>query len=171
MSTVREARTDLTWATPQSVHRGQVAAIVEVAGVFRPDEVEVALEVFDAFCDAPGKDYWAVAAFGESEELAGFALYGPTPCTVDTWDLYWIAVHPSSHGSGVGRGLMERVESHMRAEGARLCAIETSSRDEYSATRRFYVACGYAEVARIADFYDDGDARVTYTKRFTQSKQ
>ena len=166
MSTVRDARTDLRWGPPQTAHREQLAGIVEAAGVFRPDEVDVALEVFDGFCDAPGKDYWAVGAMSESDELAGFALYGPTPCTVDTWDLYWIAVHPSFHGSGVGRGLMERAESHMRSAGARLCAIETSSRDDYSATRHFYVACGYEEVARIADFYDDGDARVTYTKRF-----
>jgi hypothetical protein len=61
---------------------------------------------------------------------------------------------------------MERVEHVMRSAGARMCVIETSSRDDYSATRHFYLACGYDEVARIADFYDEGDDRVTYAKFF-----
>ncbi len=138
-------------------------------GIFRPDEREVALEVFDDFCEAPGQDYHALAACSGPNELVGFALYGPTPCTVDTWDLYWIAVHPQLYRRGAGRGLLERVEQQMRAAGARMCVIETSSRPDYEPTRRFYLACGYEEVARIADFYDAGDDRVTYAKQFVES--
>lgn len=166
MSAVRQTRLDLDWRPPQPAHRSQIGEIVAATGVFRSDEVDVALEVFDDFCDAPGQDYWAVGAFAGAQELAGFALYGPTPCTVGTWDLYWIAVRPGLQGAGTGRGLLERVEQHVRSAGGRMCVIETSSRDDYSATRHFYLACGYQEVARIADFYDKGDDRVTYAKRF-----
>jgi len=154
------------WKSPEASHRPQIADTVAATGIFRADEIDVALEVFDSYCSAPGKDYWAVGAYSKPDMIAGFAFYGPTPCTVGTWDLYWIVVHPSFQGGGIGRGLLERAEQHMRSAGARMCVIETSSRDDYSMTRRFYLACGYQEVARIADFYGVGDDRVTYAKQF-----
>lgn len=160
----------LRWSRPEARHRAQVSEIVAATGLFRPEEIDVALEVFDDYCRAPGRDYWAIGAFSGPDQLAGFALYGPTPCTVDTWDLYWIAVHPDLQRRGAGRGLMERVEQHLGEEGARLCVIETSARDDYTSTRQFYLSCGYREVARVCDFYDVGDDRVTYAKRFAQSK-
>lgn len=159
----------LEWRAPGPADREQVAAIVAATGVFRPDELAVALEVFDDYCEAPGRDYHAIAACAESGALLGFAFYGPTPCTVDAWDLYWIAVHPQAQGCGAGRGLLARIEQHLRSAGARLCVIETSSRADYEATRHFYLACGYDEVARVADFYDAGDDRVTYAKQFEKS--
>ena len=163
MKTATDSNID--WRAPEMRHRSQVGDIVAATGVFRPDEVDVALEVFDAYCEAPDTDYWAVGAH-VGDELAGFAFYGQTPCTVDTWDLYWIVVRPEHHGAGIGRGLLERAERHMREAGARMCVIETSSRDDYSATRHFYLACGYEEAARVVGFYDDGDDRVTYARRF-----
>jgi ribosomal protein S18 acetylase RimI-like enzyme len=166
MPAARETEIALEWRPPETHHRAQLGELVAATGVFRPDEVDVALEVFDAFCEAPGRDYSGLAAFAGPEELAGFSFFGSTPCTVDTWDLYWIAVHPRFQGCGVGRGLMKRLERELRSAGARMCVIETSSRDDYSATRHFYLACGYDEVARIADFYDEGDDRVTYAKFF-----
>jgi ribosomal protein S18 acetylase RimI-like enzyme len=165
-SASRNVRTSFEWKSPEAPQRPQIADMVAATGVFRADEVDVALEVFDSYCSAPGKDYWAVGAYSKPDGIAGFAFYGPTPCTVGTWDLYWIVVHPSFQGSGIGRGLLERAERDMRSAGARMCVIETSSRDDYSMTRRFYLACGYQEVARIADFYDTGDDRVTYAKQF-----
>ncbi len=156
----------VSWISPHRRHRPQIAHILEEAGAFRPNEVDVALEGFDAYCDAPGVDYSAVAAIAPEDELAGFAFYGATPCTVGCWDLYWIAVSSRYRGSGLGRGLIERVERAIKAEAGRLCLIETSSRSDYEATRRFYSACGYDEVARVPDFYADGDDCVIYLKRF-----
>lgn len=165
----RRGPLQLEWKPPQRSHRPQVAAVVAETGIFRPDEIDVALEVFDAYCDAPGRDYWACAAFAGPDELAGFAFYGPTPCTVDTWDLYWIAVHPRFQRAGIGRSLLQQVEHHICSSGARMCVIETSSRDDYAETRDFYLACGYEEVARIPGFYADDDDRVTYAKYFAGS--
>lgn len=162
----RDLRSALVWKQPEASHRSQIADVVAATGVFRADEIDVALEVFDSYCREPGKDYWAVGAYSKPDEIAGFAFFGPTPCTLGTWDLYWIVVRPNFQGNGIGRGLIERVERQMRSAGARMCVIETSSRDDYSMTRRFYLACGYQEVARIADFYDAGDDRVTYAKQF-----
>ena len=108
---------------------------------------------------------------------AGFSVFTPkglhsrargqrsaTPGTDRTFDLYWIAVHPSSQRHGGGSHLLGEVEQRLRERGARLLIAETSSRADYDATRRFYLARGYQEVARMRDYYAVGDDRVIYTK-------
>ena len=42
--------------------------------------------------------------------------------------------------------------------------IETSSRDQYDPTRRFYVNSLYSQAALLEDFYAPGDAKVIYFK-------
>ena len=145
--------------------RGAVETIVRDAKVFREDEIAVALEVLDAYLAHPGKDYHALGAFTPGGVLLGFAIYGPTPCTLGTWDLYWIAVAPEAQGSGVGSLLLEEVERRLTDALARLVIIETSSLPAYEAARAFYRRHGYTEVTRVPDFYAIGDDRVIFAKR------
>jgi ribosomal protein S18 acetylase RimI-like enzyme len=93
--------------------------------------------------------------------------------TAGTFDLYWIAVDPNWHGRGAGSLLVEYVEQQVcqmttSAEGARLLIIETSSLPRYEAARRLYLRHHYREVARIPDFYAEGDDRVIYAKRLRE---
>ncbi len=148
---------------PSAADRDRVGAMVEATGVFRPDEVAVALEVFDDAVAAPGADYHALGAF-DDDKLVGLTLYGPTPCTVSTWDLYWIVVDPAVQRLGVGRRLMAASEEAMGREGGRLVVVETSSRDDYAATRSFYEALGYHRAAHIPGYYAPGDDLIVYSK-------
>ena len=97
--------------------------------------------------------------------MAGYACYGATPGTEGTFDLYWIAVDPSTQGRGAGTHLLGEVERRLRVGDERLLIAETSSRAAYEATRRFYERRGYSEQARVAAFYGPGDDRVIYAKR------
>jgi hypothetical protein len=45
-----------------------------------------------------------------------------------------------------------------------LVVAETSSQPKYEKTRRFYLTRGYAELARIRDYYRRGDDLVVYGK-------
>ena len=92
--------------------------------------------------------------------------WGPTPLTIGTYDLYWMAVSPLHQGSGLrpAAGRMARGES--RGARGRLLIIETSSTPKYEPTRRFYLGLKYREIARIPDYYQPGDDRVIYVKRF-----
>jgi ribosomal protein S18 acetylase RimI-like enzyme len=164
--------------------RARVEEILRATAVFRDDEVEVALELFDVSYGAgnresgvgssgasppdsplPAPDYEFVGAFTQSDLLVGYACYGPTPATDRTYDLYWIAVDPAAQGSGAGTRLLAEVERRLRDARGRLLVVETSSRVEYDATRGFYTARGYEEAARVGHFYAPGDDRVIYTKR------
>ncbi len=91
--------------------------------------------------------------------------YGPTPLTVGTYDLYWMAVDPRAQGRGHGRALVLWLEAYVKDAGGRLLIIETSSVPKYEPTRRFYLGLNYTEVARIPDFYQPGDDRVIYRKQ------
>ena len=147
--------------------RSSAESILRATGVFREDEILVGLEVLDSYFAHPGQDYTAMGAFTPGGELLGFTVYGPTPCTLGTWDLYWIAVTPGTQGKGVGTALIKEVEGRLTQSNARLLIIETSSRPPYDPTRAFYLKRGYREVARIPDFYEAGDDRVIYAKNLT----
>lgn len=145
-------------------HRKAVESILQATRIFREEEITVAMEVLDSYLSRPGQDYTAVGAFTPDGELLGFFVIGPTPCTRQNWDLYWIAVSPKIQRRGVGTALLEEAEGRLTRSGARQVIIETSSRPRYRSTRHFYQRRGYREVARIPDFYDDGDDKVVYAK-------
>jgi ribosomal protein S18 acetylase RimI-like enzyme len=149
--------------------RPGVEVILRATGVFREDEITVAMEVLDAYLENPEQDYSALGAFTQSGRLLGYVCYGPTPLTQGTCDLYWIAVSPEAHGRGVGTRLLQEVERRLARSGARLVIIETSSQPAYQPTRAFYERRGYHEVARVPDFYAPGDDRVIFARTLESS--
>jgi len=145
--------------------RPLVEAMTRACGVFRPEEVRVALEVFDAALGIGSRhdpDY-ETAGVEQEGQLAGWACWGPTPCTVGTFDLYWIVVTPERQGQGAGGALLREMERRI-AGRARMNVVETAGRQDYAPTRAFYERAGYRVAARIADYYAPGDDLVTYVK-------
>jgi GNAT superfamily N-acetyltransferase len=141
-------------------HRPALDPLLRSTAVFSDAEIAVALELVDS--DDP--DYQFVAATVD-DALTGYACYGPTPGTDRGYDLYWIAVRPDAQKNGIGSALLAEIESRVAGDNARVVVIETSSRPIYEPTRRFYARHGYAEVARVREFYGVGDDRIVYTKR------
>ena len=141
--------------------RGRIEEVSRAVGLFREDEIAVALEVFDGGV-AGSPDYQALGA-EHAGRLAGWICWGPTPCTLGTYDLYWMAVDPALHGAGIGTTLVHALERRL-AGVARLIVVETAGRPEYAPTRAFYEARGYRAASRIPDFYAPGDDQVVYVK-------
>jgi Acetyltransferases len=175
-------------------HRERVAEILRDTRAFSEEEVLVGMELFDdVFADDAQRppaghlsptavprrpaaseysqepDYVFLGAFTPEDDLVGYACYGPTPGASRTYDLYWIAVHPSAHGAGIGTALLTEVERRLQRRHARMLVVETSSRSDYGNTRGFYGKRGYAESARVREFYAPGDDRVIFTKRLQDS--
>lgn len=152
--------------------RARLAELLVATGAFHADEVEIALSLFDLSQrgdDAADTDYEFIGAYDDGDRLIGYACFGPTPSTDGTYDLYWLAVDPASQKQGAGRALVREVERVLRARGARLLMVETSSRDDYAGTRAFYRATGYAEAARVKDFYAPADDRIMLATRLTKT--
>jgi ribosomal protein S18 acetylase RimI-like enzyme len=144
-------------------HRSKLASLLGRTPEFSPDEVAVALELIDDALDNPASDY-RIFVRDDGGEVLGYACFGPTPMTQGCFDLFWLAVAPEARGRGVGQALMAAVEEDLRREQARLVRIETAGLAEYAPTWRFYERAGYAEVARIRDFYWKGNDLLIYAK-------
>jgi D-alanine-D-alanine ligase-like ATP-grasp enzyme/GNAT superfamily N-acetyltransferase len=136
-----------------------IAALCRATGVFTDAEIAIAEELAaDRRTRGDASDYRFLLADGP-EGLAGYACFGPTPCTLSAWDLYWIVVHPRAQGRGLGRALVAAVlEAVRRAGGGRLYA-ETAGKPLYAPTRAFYAAAGFTLQAVVPDFYAPGDAK------------
>ena len=57
------------------------------------------------------------------------------------------------------------VENEVRRQRGRMLLIETSSKESYGPTMRFYERSGYDEISRIKDFYRIEDDKVVFCKK------
>jgi acetoin utilization deacetylase AcuC-like enzyme/ribosomal protein S18 acetylase RimI-like enzyme len=138
--------------------------LVTATGFFREDEVEIAVElVRERLEKGPASGYHFVMA-SKAGRLAGYGCYGPIPCTVAAYDIYWIAVSPEFQGKGLGQVLLTRMEQQIIDAGGRAIYVETASQTKYAPTRAFYERCGYTVAATLPDFYSPGDDKVIYSK-------
>ena len=183
---------DIHWSRPED--RQVVLSFLADTGFFRPDEIDIARELLDsAIAEGTKGHYQSFVACvnqgsgfrdqgsGAEDRVAadprpptpdtlqssapvGWVCWGPTPCTLGTFDIYWIGVAAAWQGRGIGWALTAFAEQAIADRGGRLFVVETSSRETYAPTRRFYEALGYREAGRIPDFYGPGDDRVIFIK-------
>jgi len=141
-----------------------VLDLVVATGVFHENELPVAVEVLDARLQQGAKSGYDFLFAEVDGVTVGYACYGLNEMTVNSWELYWIAVDPARQGKGIGRTIMNEVHGRIaRAGGGRIC-LDTSGRDEYEPTRAFYLANGYRIVANLEDYYAPGDAKLILQK-------
>jgi GNAT superfamily N-acetyltransferase len=160
------AASDVQWRfAPSENDPAKVRELVTATGYFYPDEVAVAQElVAERLAKGESSGYYFVFAERDGE-LLGYACYGPIACTRDSYDLYWIAVHPRIQKAGLGRRILRQAEECIRQRGGGRVYIETSNRAQYASTRAFYLRCGYHLAATLAEFYGPGDDKVIYERR------
>lgn len=104
---------------------------------------------------------------GPKKMIQGYVCFGATPLADGVFDLYWIAVDPKQQGQGFGQLLLRFVENEVRRQRGRMLLIETSSKETYAPTLRFYQRSGYDEISRIKDFYRIEDDKVVFCKKLS----
>jgi ribosomal protein S18 acetylase RimI-like enzyme len=155
----------ITLRSPRDADRSAVEQISRSSGFFSEAEVQVALEVFDEAVSTPASGYEYIVAEDDGEAV-GYACWGgPIEFTESSFDLYWIAVDEAVRGRGIGLRLLLAAEDGARCAGCSQLFVETSGREQYAPTHRFYEAAGYQRAGELTDFYAPGDAKVFYVKR------
>ena len=148
--------------------RDELRRILEETRAFSPAEIKVALELIDYALGRPEQtDYYFHCVEDGEGRLGGYMCYGEVPLSDRCWDLYWIAVDPAAQSRGLGAGMVRFMEEDLRERRARKIFIETGGKTSYGATRRFYEKMGYAEIARLPDFFAAGDDKVIFGKDLT----
>ncbi|MBN1974857.1 MAG: GNAT family N-acetyltransferase [Sedimentisphaerales bacterium] len=96
--------------------------------------------------------------------VVGWVCFGATPCTLGTFDIYWIAVDPSLQRQGVGKFMLDFAEQEITKQGGRLAVVETSGMKRYEPTQKFYEKNNYCLSAKIPNFYAPEDDKFIYLK-------
>jgi ribosomal protein S18 acetylase RimI-like enzyme len=153
--------------------RDRIHQILVSTSRFTEDEVRCAMELVDSGLEHPEKGEYVVNVFeepdsGEQRAIQGYVCFGPTPMTDGVFDLYWIAVDPRQQGQGFGQVLLRFVENEVRRQSGRMLLIETSSKESYKPTIRFYERSGYLEISRIKDFYRVEDDKIIFCKKLNE---
>jgi D-alanine-D-alanine ligase len=148
--------------------RETVRQMTQATGFFRPDEVDVAVELVDERLAKGAASNYEFLFTEVAGQVAGYACYGPIACSLGSYDLYWIVVDPAWQGKGIGQRLVQTVEQKVAERGGRQIWIETSGRPQYAPTRSFYRRCGYEVYAELPGFYDMGDDKVIWGKTLTK---
>lgn len=152
--------------------RERIHEILVSVARFTEEEVRCAIELVDISLEHPERGEYLVHVLeepdsGPNRALQGYVCFGATPLTDGVFDLYWIAVDPKQQGQGFGQLLLRFVENEVRRQRGRMLLIETSSKESYGPTLRFYQRSGYDEISRIKDFYRIEDDKVVFCKKLT----
>lgn len=133
---------------------------------FTDKEVEVAMELVNIAGSNTVQSDYNVFVYEDEKDILGYHCVGQRPLTDAVYDLYWIVTDPAQKGKGVGKCLLEHAEDFVKEKKGRWLLAETSSKDNYSATRNFYLRNKYSIIAEINDFYSQGDSLIVFGKFF-----
>ncbi|MBI5876278.1 MAG: GNAT family N-acetyltransferase [Chloroflexi bacterium] len=147
--------------------RADAEAINRIAAsvtVFSAEEVRAVGELLDLFFTDHAQDEFLFISAEDDGRVVGFACYGRIALTARNYELNWIATDPQAGRRGVAAALIGEVERIAREAGARYVNLETSATSPYAPARAFYDRQDYQIVARIPDYYSDGDEMLMYRK-------
>ena len=147
-----------------SRHKKQLEELINEIDLFNAEEKIIALELIDESLNKPEEDYYNIYIYEEDEKVLGYHCTGQRALTDGVFDLYWIAVKPGIQNTGIGKKLLVHAENFARENKGRLILAETSSRESYNGTRKFYIKNNYEVVSNIKDFYSLGDDLVMFGK-------
>jgi GNAT superfamily N-acetyltransferase len=166
MRTIQTKKYSLTIRTePSQEDSGHVRQLVSETGFFRPDEIEIAVELVDERIKRGHKSGYHFFLADIDNKLAGYSCFGLIPCSLLSWDLYWIVTRKDLQGQGIGKVLLKLTEDEILKQGGKNVIIETSSKELYQSTQQFYSKNNYELKACFQDFYDFEDDKLVYIKR------
>jgi ribosomal protein S18 acetylase RimI-like enzyme len=144
--------------------KDELRTILESTGFFYDFEVDTALGLVDETCSKGDEAGYFWMKIADEGKVVAFATYGNNPCSVHSFDLYWIAVRQEARGKHYGKTLLEAIEADVKERGGKILWIETSGRSLYKPTEAFYLSRGYELAASLKDFYGQGDPKQIYRK-------
>ncbi len=142
-----------------------IQKLIAETGFFRQDEVDIAVELIrEGLEKGPDSDYRFLMANAD-HRLAGYTCFGLIPCSLVSWDLYWIVIGKQYQSIGLGSLLLQLTETEIRKSGGWNIIAETSGKTLYAPTRHFYAKNNYLLKGQYEDFYAEGDDKLVYMKR------
>ncbi len=150
----------------KSDDKQQIENLLSRISNFTKVECDIAMELIDIAILRPEQEDYNIYVFEDNGKIIGYHCTGKRPLTDGVFDLYWIVVDPDIQGRGIGKQLLKHSEDFVVQNKGRWLLAETSSKDNYLATRNFYLRNNYTIVAQINDFYSLNDSMIIFGKYF-----
>jgi len=145
--------------------RNRLEEIVRSIDNFNQADINIALELIDdVISKEQASDYVVDVLEDDDGIVQAYVCFGHTPLTQHTFDFYWMVIDSQHQRRGLGFMLFQHVEHQVRARDGKLLMCETSSLESYERVVRLYDKLGYQHVARIKNFYREGDDKLIYMK-------
>ena len=141
-----------------------VIALAEATGLFPPEGLAALRAMLEQHLAGPVEADGAFWVTDDEGGPVGVAYCEPERMTDRTWNLQFIAVHPTRQRAGRGAGLLRHVIHVLRERRGRILLVDTSGQPGFDHVRSFYRKAGFREEARVRDFYQAGDDKVTFWK-------
>lgn len=141
-----------------------IGKIVRSTGFFRDDEILVAMELAEERLQKGSASGYEFLFAEISGQPVAYSCYGLIPCTLHSFDLYWIATQQEYMNRGIGKQLLQETEKAIFLSGGKGIYVETSSKELYAPTRAFYEKNQYVLKGRFEDFYAPDDDKLVYVK-------
>ena len=136
-----------------------IKSVVEDAELYSPEMLD---DMIAGYLEETTRDIWFVAV--ADGQVVGFGYCEPERMTSGTWNLLAIGILARYRGRGIGGAMMRYLENRLRTGGQRVLIVETMGTPAFARTRAFYRSNGYAEEARIREFYEPGGDKIVYWK-------
>ena len=137
-----------------------IKSVAEDAELFPPEMLE---DMIAGYLEKSTRDIWFVSV--ADGRVVGFGYCEPERMTRGTWNLLAIGILAERRGRGIGGAMMRYLEDRLRSDGERILIVETMGTPAFTRTRAFYRANGYAEEARIREFYEPGGDKIVFWKQ------
>ena len=98
-------------------------------------------------------------------EVVGFVLFGEVAGAIGTGRVHFVSVTASARLHAIGLGLCEAAVADLASKGTRLLVAEIPDEPLLSPGRALLARCGFAETARVADYFRDRTDLVVLLRR------
>ena len=148
----------------QAEDKDQLVSIIERIDNFTLEEKKVAIELINESISSQNQEYYNFYVYENNNKITGYYCIGKRALTDGVFDIYWIVVDSILQNKGIGKQLLNHAENFAKENNGRWVLAETSSKDNYNATRNFYFRNEYSIVSQIKDFYTLNDNLIIFGK-------
>ena len=148
----------------QAKDKDQLVSIIERTDNFTFEEKKVAVELIDEAINSRDQEYYNFYVYEDNFKIVGYYCIGKRALTDGVFDIYWIVVDSIIQNKGIGKQLLNHAESFAIENNGSLVLAETSSKENYNATRNFYLRNKYSIVSQIKNFYTLNDNLIVFGK-------
>ena len=148
--------------------RKNIYEMIQQDDKFKPGELEAILHRIDHYLfDTDQSLFKAIIAEDQFKELVGYAVYGPDPHAVGTYQIYNLVHSPSIKNNEVILQLLLFIENDLLKNKVRIIVCELSSNLQYENQYEMYSNQNYILSSRINNFYSEGEDKLILSKNIS----